>query len=125
MLGLRLEHTDLTTLLTNTNEKNDQDYVNFFPSAHTSYKFTESVSMQAGYSKRIFRPRLWDLNPFANITTVAMRQPKINLHFRTFPAVFSIAKNNVIETPQSSALSPRAHCTSLIVFHLAEISMTF
>lgn len=66
-LGLRLESTDLNTLLTNTNEENDQNYVNLFPSAHTSYKFTQYFSLQAGYSKRIYRPRLWDLNPFFNI----------------------------------------------------------
>ncbi len=66
-LGLRMESTDLNTLLTNTNEANDQNYVDLFPSAHTSYKFTKTFSLQAGYSKRIFRPRLWDLNPFFNI----------------------------------------------------------
>ncbi len=66
-LGLRMESTDLNTLLTNTYEANNQDYIDFFPSAHTSYKFTKSFSLQAGYSSRIFRPRLWDLNPFFNI----------------------------------------------------------
>ena len=66
-LGLRVEDTDLSTLLTNTNEANDQNYTNLFPSAHTSYKFSEIISVQAGYSKRIYRPRLWDLNPFFNI----------------------------------------------------------
>lgn len=66
-LGLRLESTNLNTLLTNTNEANTQNYTNFFPSAHTSYKLTENFSLQAGYSRRIFRPRLWDLNPFFNI----------------------------------------------------------
>lgn len=66
-LGLRLENTDLNTLLTNTNEANNQNFTNFFPSAHTSYKLTENFSLQAGYSRRIFRPRLWDLNPFFNI----------------------------------------------------------
>lgn len=66
-LGLRLEHTDLTTLLLNTEEENKQDYVNLFPSAHTSYKINEQFSLQAGYSRRVFRPRLWDLNPFFNI----------------------------------------------------------
>lgn len=65
--GLRLERTNLATLLTNTNESNNQDYSNLFPSVHTSYKFSEKVSLQAGYSKRIYRPRLWDLNPFFNI----------------------------------------------------------
>lgn len=65
--GLRLEQTDLETLLVNTNEVNTQNYRNLFPSAHTSYKFSDRVSIQAGYSKRIYRPRLWDLNPFFNI----------------------------------------------------------
>ncbi len=66
-LGVRAENTDLNTLLTNTNETNKQNYTNLFPSVHTSYKLTQSLSLQAGYSRRIFRPRLWDLNPFFNI----------------------------------------------------------
>jgi outer membrane receptor protein involved in Fe transport len=66
-LGVRFEDTDVATLLQNTNTRNDQRYNNFFPSGHTSYKFTDNLSVQAGYSKRIFRPRLWDLNPFFNI----------------------------------------------------------
>lgn len=66
-LGLRLENTDLSTLLETTNESNNQNYTNLFPSVHTSYKITDAISLQAGYSSRIFRPRLWDLNPFFNI----------------------------------------------------------
>lgn len=66
-LGLRMENTDLTTLLTNTGEQNDQDYTNLFPSVHTSYKLSSAVSLQLGFSRRIFRPRLRDLNPFFNI----------------------------------------------------------
>ncbi|MDN5216141.1 TonB-dependent receptor [Fulvivirgaceae bacterium BMA12] len=66
-LGLRWEHTDVQTLLQNTNERNDLNFSNLFPSAHTSYKLSEHSSVQAGYSKRIRRPRLWDLNPFFNI----------------------------------------------------------
>ena len=65
--GVRLEQTDLNTFLATTNENNDQNYNNFFPSVHTSYKFNDKVSLQAGYSKRIYRPRMWDLNPFFNI----------------------------------------------------------
>lgn len=65
--GLRLENTDLKTLLATTGEANDRNYTNLFPSLHTSYKVNERFSMQAGYSRRIFRPRLWDLNPFFNI----------------------------------------------------------
>ncbi|SHE42770.1 Outer membrane receptor proteins, mostly Fe transport [Arenibacter palladensis] len=65
--GLRLEQTDQNTLLVTTSSANDQNYSNFFPSLHSSYKFSDKVSIQAGYSKRIYRPRMWDLNPFFNI----------------------------------------------------------
>ena len=66
-LGLRMENTELKTLLVNTNQGNDINFTNFFPTLHTSYKLTEAFSVQGGYSRRIFRPRLWDLNPFFNI----------------------------------------------------------
>lgn len=66
-LGLRMEQTELNTRLINTNETNNRNFTNLFPSAHTSYKFSEKFSTQIGYSRRIFRPRLWDLNPFFNI----------------------------------------------------------
>ena len=66
-LGLRVEHTDLSTLLVNTDETNDQKFTDLFPSVHTSYKYSKAISFQAGYSRRIYRPRLWDLNPFFNI----------------------------------------------------------
>ncbi len=66
-VGLRVENTNLKTLLVTTDETNDQNFTNFFPTLHTSYKINERFSVQAGYSRRIFRPRLWDLNPFFNI----------------------------------------------------------
>lgn len=64
--GLRLENTRVETLLETTNEANDQNYTNLFPSGHVSYKLNDEISFQAGYSRRIFRPRMWDLNPFFN-----------------------------------------------------------
>ncbi|NNC49108.1 MAG: TonB-dependent receptor, partial [Flaviramulus sp.] len=66
-LGVRLENTNLTTVLKTTSETNGKDYTNLFPSIHTSYKITDNFSLQAGYSKRIRRPGLRDLNPFSNI----------------------------------------------------------
>ena len=65
--GLRLENTDLSTELETTGETNSQKFNDLFPSAHTSYKLSDRISLQAGYSRRIYRPRLWDLNPFFNI----------------------------------------------------------
>lgn len=79
-LGLRAENTELNTLLTNTNESNNQNYTNLFPTLHTSYKFSKRYSLQAGYSRRIYRPRLWDLNPFFNIrNNYSIRQGNPNL----------------------------------------------
>lgn len=83
-LGLRVENTSLNTLLVNTEETNDRNYTNLFPSAHTSYKFSEAFSLQAGYSRRIYRPRLWDLNPFFNIRNnfnIRTGNPDLNPEF--------------------------------------------
>lgn len=66
-LGVRLENTDISTLLETTNLENNKSYSNLFPTIHTSYKFSEKMSFQAGYSKRINRPGLRELNPFSNI----------------------------------------------------------
>ncbi|MCB0587377.1 MAG: TonB-dependent receptor [Phaeodactylibacter sp.] len=64
--GLRMEDTGLDILLATTNEKGGQNFANLFPTFHTSYKINEGLSLQAGYSRRIYRPGLWELNPFFN-----------------------------------------------------------
>ncbi len=66
-MGLRVEATNLNTLLTNTDDASNRRYLNFFPSTHASYKINKSISFQTGYSRRIYRPGLWELNPFFNI----------------------------------------------------------
>ncbi|MBJ2174702.1 TonB-dependent receptor [Aureibaculum sp. A20] len=93
--GLRVENTNLVTLLTTTNVNNTQDYTNFFPSVHTSYKVGENFSLQAGYSKRIFRPRLWDLNPFFNVRNnfnVRVGNPNLQPEFTDSYELTSIYK---------------------------------
>lgn len=66
--GLRTEYTTLNTYLEQQDQENELDYTNFFPSAHLSLQLTENSSFQTGYSRRIYRPRLWDLNPFFNVS---------------------------------------------------------
>lgn len=83
-LGLRVENTDLKTRLVTTDERNDQNYTNFFPTVHSSWKMTDVMSVQLGYSRRIFRPRLWDLNPFFNIRNqfnIRMGNPDLQPEF--------------------------------------------
>jgi len=78
--GLRLEQTNLKTTLVNTNVANSQQYTNVFPSIHTSYKLSDAVSLQAGYSARINRPGMRELNPFFNIrNNFNIRQGNPNL----------------------------------------------
>ncbi len=66
-VGLRVENTDLSTLLVDDDLSNRRRFTDLFPSAHTSYKVLDNFSLQAGYSRRISRPGLWNLNPFFNI----------------------------------------------------------
>jgi outer membrane receptor protein involved in Fe transport len=63
-IGLRSEYSLVTTELKQTNEVNDRDYMNLFPSAFLSYKASLTDAIQISYSRRIRRPRFWDLNPF-------------------------------------------------------------
>jgi len=38
--------------------------LDYFPSAHISHRFGQSLQMQLSYSRRVRRPRGWFLNPF-------------------------------------------------------------
>lgn len=62
--GLRGEYSQVLTELIQTNERNDRNYFNLFPSAHINYELEASNQLQISYSARMRRPRFWDLNPF-------------------------------------------------------------
>jgi outer membrane receptor protein involved in Fe transport len=112
--GLRIEKTNVNTLLTNTNQSNERNYSNFFPTLHTSYKISDNVSFQAGYSKRIFRPRLWDLNPFFNIRNnfnIRVGNPNLQPEFTDsyeFTSIYKVGKASL-----SSSLYHR-HTTDVV-----------
>lgn len=67
-LGLRSEYSDIRTILLETNQNNRKTYPDFFPSAHFTYKLTESDNLQVSYSRRIRRPGFRQLNPFRTFT---------------------------------------------------------
>ncbi len=63
--GLRAELSDIKTELVATQEINDRPiYLNLFPSGHLGYELPGMHTVQVSYSRRIRRPRFWDLNPF-------------------------------------------------------------
>ncbi len=65
--GVRLEQTVVDTELYNTGEKNQQRYLNPFPSFSAQYHLDERQSLKLTYSRRIDRPGSWQLNPFRDI----------------------------------------------------------
>lgn len=94
-IGLRLENTNLNTVLRTTNVTNDKGYTDLFPSAHTSYKINDHFSLQAGYSKRIQRPGLRSLNPFSNIRnnfSISVGNPDLNPEYTDAYEITSIHK---------------------------------
>jgi len=67
-LGTRAEQTIVDTKLYDTNETNEQQYLNFFPSVQASYGLGDYHTLKATYSRRIDRPNAWRLNPFPDIS---------------------------------------------------------
>ncbi len=65
-LGLRAEHSDITTLLVLTGEENKRQYLNLFPSAHFSYQLKKDNDLQLSYSRRLSRPHFRQLLPFSS-----------------------------------------------------------
>lgn len=82
--GLRAEYTGLRTELLETQEVNPRDFINLFPSGHINYEFAGQNQMQVSYSRRIQRPRFWDLNPFftfADNRNIFSGNPNLNPEF--------------------------------------------
>ena len=63
--GLRGEYQYRLIELLGENEDFTLDQWDFFPSGHVSYKFPGEHEMMASYTRRIERPRGWELEPFA------------------------------------------------------------
>lgn len=62
--GVRAEQAATAFDLLTTDESFDNDYRSLFPSAYLSYKPGTALTLKGGYSRRINRPRRWELNPF-------------------------------------------------------------
>ncbi|MCP4438540.1 MAG: TonB-dependent receptor [Aureispira sp.] len=64
-LGIRLEYTLSNSKLFTTNSTFTNNYFSYFPSVHLSYELPKNQQLQLGFSRRIRRPSIWALNPFA------------------------------------------------------------
>ena len=62
--GLRAEYTDRKIELVSSNEEYIIDRWDYFPTLHFSYKLDDANQFILSYTKRIERPRGWNLEPF-------------------------------------------------------------
>jgi hypothetical protein len=64
--GARLEATYVTGVFESTNSEVKTDYFNIIPSISFNKALKNSQSISVGFTQRIQRPGIWDLNPFVD-----------------------------------------------------------
>lgn len=64
-VGLRAEYVLQEPRLLSTAQSFKKEYFQLYPSAHIRYEVAKNAELSLGYSRRINRPKSWDLNPFA------------------------------------------------------------
>ncbi|NNC84117.1 MAG: TonB-dependent receptor [Flavobacteriales bacterium] len=91
-LGLRVEYAYTRSDDTKEQFITDKRYTRLFPTAHLTYRFTESSNVQLSYSRRIRRPRFWQLNPFGGISdtrNIRIGNPDLNpMYTNSFELAF-------------------------------------
>ncbi len=88
--GLRMEASDIGIELVTTNEINNKNYVDWFPSIFIGYDFSELDKINISYSRRLRRPRSRFINPFpsrSSNTNLFLGNPDLN---PTYANVFDI-----------------------------------
>jgi hypothetical protein len=97
--GLRLEHTTVRADFVSTSSTVNQDYNNLIPSLSVQYNL-KSSSISLGYTDRISRPGIYQLNPFVDYSNPNFintgnpdLQPEVNHSFELNYSIFS--KNSV------------------------------
>ena len=114
--GLRAEQTNLEGLSVLDNVKNEQDYLEVFPTASLSYTLNDNFTLYGNYKRSIQRPNYQNLNPFQfflnDFTVVSGNptlQPVIISHstigtsfykYFTVEAYYKGAQNNIYEIPR-------------------------
>lgn len=84
LAGLRAENSQITVNSVLNNDVTRKNYVDFFPSLFLNYELNYDNQIQVSYSKRIRRPRGWDLIPYtsySNNRNIFMGNPYLNPQF--------------------------------------------
>lgn len=68
LLGVRSEFSNIKIADRNKTVDKEKNYINFFPTVHLQYSMKNNLELQLSYSRRINRPRFWQLNSFAGLS---------------------------------------------------------
>jgi outer membrane receptor protein involved in Fe transport len=91
-VGVRAEQTIVenelqnveSSLISEEDLRNNQSYLNFFPSVQLAYYLNDNNTLKTTYSRRIDRPSAWRLNPFpdfADSLNVRVGDPNLQPEF--------------------------------------------
>lgn len=106
LLGLRSEISDIKIADTKNTFNNAKDYINLFPTVHLVYNLTTKTDVQLSYSKRINRPRFWQLNPFGGLSdlrNLTVGNPDLDPMFTNS---FELA---ILAKPEKFGINPSAY----------------
>jgi len=103
--GLRMENSDITVKSILNNNTTRKNYVDFFPSLFLNYELKNEDQFQISYSRRIRRPRGWDLIPFtsySNNRNLFMGNPNLNPQYTDSYEISYVAKiGKLMVTPNA------------------------
>lgn len=68
--GFRLEHTHVDASFVTNGSALDQNYTNLVPSVSIQYRLKNNQSLTFGFTNRLQRPGIWQLNPFVDRSNV-------------------------------------------------------
>jgi outer membrane receptor protein involved in Fe transport len=63
-IGARVEYTDVNGDFTSSNTQVNSGYATFLPNIQLTNRVSKVTTLVFGYTKRLQRPYIWDLNPF-------------------------------------------------------------
>jgi len=64
--GARIEYTDVDGNFVTSNTKVKNSYATLLPNIQYTNRISQITTLVLGYTKRLQRPYIWDLNPFVN-----------------------------------------------------------
>jgi Outer membrane protein beta-barrel family/CarboxypepD_reg-like domain len=137
--GIRVEQTVIKAFSVSTNQNNDQDYLEWFPTANIGFQASDKVNLYANYKRSISRPDYNSLNPFKfflNDNTVVTGNPaliplftsniklgvSINNIF-TIETYYKKYKNNIFEIPIQDNNTNILTFTALNINYTEEIGL--